>query len=119
MEMTSDPDTEDRKSLSVAENREKLLKTSKAYSGSPVELPKITNRKIQGPAGEIPIRIYFPSENTPLPVAIFYHGGGWVQGDLETHDNLVRYLTAASGVIVVSVDYRLAPENPFPAAVDD
>src|SRR5438874_13570419 len=75
-----------------------------------------------GPLGPIPLRVYRPAgvpASTPLAVLVFFHGGGWVIGDLETHDVLCRQLTAGSGVSVVSVDYRLAPEHKFPAAVDD
>jgi len=59
------------------------------------------------------------AEPGPRPVLVYFHGGGWVIGDLETHDATVRALAAASGVTIVSVDYRLAPEHPFPAAIDD
>src|SRR5213083_2173139 len=73
-------------------------------------------------AQAIPLRVYRPpgvSDSRRLPVLVYFHGGGWVIGDLETHDVLCRQLTAGSGVSVVSVDYRLAPEHKFPAAVDD
>jgi acetyl esterase len=79
------------------------------------------DRRIEGPAGDIPLRIYTPidGKGDALPGLVFYHGGGFVIGDLETHDDLCRCLANASGCRVVSVDYRLAPEHPFPAAVDD
>lgn len=82
---------------------------------------KIENRKIPGPAGEIPVRIYTPvaAGAEPLPCLVYYHGGGWVIGDLETHEGACRLLANGSGCRVVSVDYRLAPEHVFPAAVDD
>jgi len=73
-------------------------------------------------ADGIPARLYRPRgvpASTPLPGLIFFHGGGWVIGDLETHDVLCRQLTAGAGISVVSVDYRLAPEHKFPAAADD
>jgi acetyl esterase len=73
-------------------------------------------------AGGIPVRVYRPSgvpDSTRLPVLVYYHGGGWVIGDLDTHDTLCRQLTAGAGISVVSVDYRLAPEHKFPAAADD
>jgi acetyl esterase/lipase len=73
-------------------------------------------------ADGVPIRVYRPAgvpASTPLPALIFFHGGGWVIGDLETHDVLCRQLTAGAGISVVNVDYRLAPEHKFPAAVDD
>ena len=75
-----------------------------------------------GPAGPIALRLYRPADSAAaaaLPVLVYYHGGGWVIGDLDTHDTLCRELANGSGCAVVSVDYRLAPEHRFPAAVDD
>ena len=119
MELKGDDSLKDLEGLSAEESRKQLMQTVETFSDVPVELPKIINQTIPGPAGEIPIRIYIPVENKILPVALFFHGGGWVQGNLDSHDNVVRYLAARSGCIMVSVDYRLAPENPFPAAVED
>ncbi|HZZ51724.1 MAG TPA: alpha/beta hydrolase [Pseudonocardia sp.] len=83
----------------------------------PVELPRIEDRTIDG---DIPVRIYWPvADAKDLPVVVFYHGGGFVIGDLNTHDGMTRLIAAQTGAIVVAVDYRLAPEHPFPAAVDD
>lgn len=70
-------------------------------------------------ASGVPIRIYRPSTQDNLACIVFYHGGGWVIGDLETHDAPCRRLANATGAVVVAVDYRLAPEHPFPAAQDD
>lgn len=67
----------------------------------------------------IPLRMYRPREALHLPVVLYFHGGGWVIGDLDTHDNTCRRLALASGCAVVSVHYRRAPENPFPAAAED
>ncbi|MFS2056229.1 alpha/beta hydrolase, partial [Variovorax sp. CT11-76] len=74
-----------------------------------------------GPHGPIPVRIYRPlaSGAGPLPVLVYYHGGGWVIGDLDTHDVLCRELANDAGCAVVAVDYRMGPEHRFPAAVDD
>lgn len=74
-----------------------------------------------GPAGDVPLRRYVPVTETPgpLPCLVFFHGGGWVVGDLATHDHICRYLAAGAGVCVIAVDYRLAPEHPFPAAFED
>ncbi len=77
------------------------------------------DRTIPGPACEIPIRVYRPEGEGPFGVLVFYHGGGWVIGDLDTHDRECRLLCNGAGCLVVSVDYRLAPEHPFPAAVED
>jgi acetyl esterase len=84
-----------------------------------VALARVEDRRIPGPAGEIPVRIYTPEGQGPLPVLVFFHGGGWVIGNLETHDDICRVLARAVPALVVSVDYRLAPEHPFPAAVED
>lgn len=86
---------------------------------SPVELPGIEDLAIPGPAGEIPVRVYRPDVAGTHPVVVFFHGGGFVMGGLDTHDDLCRRITAGTPCIVVSVDYRLAPEHPFPAGVDD
>ncbi len=79
----------------------------------------VEGRTIPGPAGEIPVRVYRPSGAADLPIVVWFHGGGWVLGSLDTHDNLCRQLSEAVDTIVVSVDYRLAPEAKFPAALDD
>lgn len=86
---------------------------------SDVVLPRVEDRTIPGPASDIPIRIYWPDAATPRPVVVFFHGGGFVIGGLGTHDDLCRRIAAAVECIVVAVDYRLAPEHPFPAAYDD
>ena len=75
---------------------------------------------VPGPGGDIPVRVYDPAGSSPQgPVLVWYHGGGWVIGDLVTADQTCRHLAALTGIRVVSVDYRLAPEHPFPAAADD
>ncbi|MGH1487546.1 MAG: alpha/beta hydrolase [Cellvibrionaceae bacterium] len=85
-----------------------------------VELFKVVDQTISTPQYEIPVRIYTPVKpNTSLPVMVFYHGGGMVIGTLDGYDTLCRQLAMQSGCIVVSVDYRLAPEHKFPSAVDD
>ena len=74
-----------------------------------------------GELADVPVRIYWPpvEAHTDLPVVVFYHGGGWAIGDLDTHDHVARAHAIGAEAIVVSVDYRLAPEHPFPAGVDD
>ena len=80
----------------------------------------VTERRIPGPAGDIPVRIYRRlGRPEAVPAIVYLHGGGWVVGDLDTHDSSCRLLAHESECVVVSVDYRLAPEHPFPAAVDD
>jgi acetyl esterase len=89
------------------------------FQGKPVPILHVEDRSIPGPLGTIPIRVYRPSDETTLPVVIYYHGGGFTTGDLDTHDGLCRRLSKRSGAIIVSVAYRLAPEYVFPAAVED
>jgi acetyl esterase len=82
----------------------------------------VRDLEARGPAGPIPLRSYRPAgsgANAVLPVLVYYHGGGWVIGDLDTHDVLCRQLSNQSGCAVIAVDYRLAPEHRFPAATDD
>ena len=82
---------------------------------------RIEDRTIPGPAGPVRVRMTVPVDagQDPLPALVYFHGGGFVVGSLSSHDHLCRSITAASGVAVISVDYRLAPEHPYPAAVDD
>src|SRR5581483_1325793 len=73
----------------------------------PAPVAQVENRAIPGPAGEIPVRIYTPAGSGPFPVLVFFHGGGWVICDLDTHDGACRSLANGAGCVVVSVDYRL------------
>ncbi|ORB28387.1 alpha/beta hydrolase [Mycolicibacterium parafortuitum] len=78
------------------------------------------DRTIDGPAGPIALRVYRPpAEDAALPVVVFIHGGGWTVGDLDSYDGQARMHAMGAGAVVVSVDYRLAPEHPYPAAVED
>lgn len=79
----------------------------------------VSDRTVLGPAGEIPVRVYRPVGEGPFPALVYFHGGGFVFGDLDSHDVLCRHLTREADCVVVAVDYRLAPEHPFPAAVED
>ncbi|MEC9345794.1 MAG: alpha/beta hydrolase [Pseudomonadota bacterium] len=97
-------------------------RTTEVYAPPTPELARVEDMQI--PADEmnpaIPIRIYRPrNAATPSPVVVFFHGGGWAVGDLESHDAVCRTIAARTDVVVVAVDYRLAPEHPFPAAVED
>ena len=74
---------------------------------------------LDGPGGPLPARLYRPAGDSPVPGLVYFHGGGWVLGDVESYDPVVRALAVASGVGWVSVDYRRPPEHPFPAPVDD
>jgi acetyl esterase len=86
---------------------------------SPPEV-NVVDRTIPGPGGDIPVRVYTPVDAaTPTGVLVYFHGGGFVAGSIASHDGTVRELAAQAGCIAVSVDYRLAPEHPYPAAFDD
>jgi len=85
----------------------------------PEPVARVENRTIPGPAGEIPIRVYTPHGDGPFPALVFFHGGGWVICSLDSHDGICRALANGAGCVVVSVDYRLAPEHKFPAAPED
>lgn len=87
--------------------------------GAPEPVGSVDNLAAGGPAGPIPIRVYTPEREGALPVLVYFHGGGWVLGDLESHDAVCRGLANAANCLVVSVDYRLAPEHKFPAAAED
>ncbi len=84
---------------------------------------RVEDRSIDGPGGPIGIRIYWPptdsDQNAAPPVVVYFHGGGFVMGDLDTHDGTCRQHAVGAEVVVVSVDYRLAPEHPYPAAIED
>jgi acetyl esterase len=86
--------------------------------GEPEQIA-VEDRTIPGPAGDIPVRVYTPTGDGPKPVIVYFHGGGWVIGDLDVCDNPVRRIANRTGAVVVSVDYRLAPEHVYPAAFDD
>jgi acetyl esterase len=109
--------------LSVDQNRTLYLERGALTQPAPPQIARVENLLIDGPGGPIRARLYVsaPAQSfeKPSAVLVFFHGGGWVIGDLETHDTLCRQLAVAADVAIVSVDYRLAPENPFPAAVDD
>jgi len=88
-------------------------------SGPEEPVAEVQNRSMPGPGGPIAVRVYRPVKNQTLPALIFFHGGGFVICNLDTHDRQCRRLANASGCTVISVDYRLAPEHKYPAAVDD
>ena len=79
----------------------------------------MTDRMIPGPGPNIPVRIYTPAGNGPFPIVVWFHGGGWVVGDLDMADATARHLTVGAECVVVSVDYRLAPETKFPGPAED
>lgn len=93
--------------------------TSAGIVPSTEAVAEIDDRTLPGPDGEIPVRIYTPQGTGPFGVLVFFHGGGWVICSVESHDGVCRTLANTAGCVVVSVDYRLAPEHPFPAASED
>ena len=102
-----------------AEMRAADEKLNALLGGEQTPVSRVINQDIAGPAGAIPVRIYVPENSGPLPVVLYFHGGGWVNGSLNTHDNISRKIARYGKVIVVAVDYRRAPEHPFPAPVQD
>lgn len=107
--------------LSVADARRFYLERRFFTQPEPAEVGEVRDLHAEGPNGAIPLRMYKPLKagTAPLPVLVYFHGGGWVIGDRDTHDSLCRQLANASRCAVVSVDYRLGPEHRFPGAVDD
>jgi acetyl esterase/lipase len=90
-----------------------------ALMASPAEIASIREQTIEGPGGPLRIRIYTPHGEGPFPLMVFFHGSGFVLCSLDTHDGMCRNLCDGAGCVVASVDYRLAPEDKFPAAIED
>ena len=105
--------------LSIEEARAADLAAIQAAAGTGEPVFSVENRGLEGPAGKLPIRCYRPSSDTSLPTLIYFFGGGWTLGNLDTSDAICRTLTNAVPCQVFAVEYRLAPEHKFPAAVDD
>lgn len=84
-----------------------------------IPIASVEDRVVPGPAGELTVRVYRPQLGAPLPTLVYFHGGGWVIGSLDTHDASCRDLARRAGCAVVSVEYRLAPEHRYPAAAED
>jgi len=107
-----------RSSLTIEQTRASAMR-KRELAGEPVPLPKVVDMDIGGPSGDVPIRVYTPSSEIPLPVFIYIHGGRFISGNLDTHDAICRRIAKLAGCMVVGVDYRLAPEHKFPAALHD
>ena len=106
--------------LSPIDARAEIERTARAFADAPLPLAFVEQKQLPGPGGEISARFYRPFRDAlPRPLVVYYHGGGWVVGNLDTHDGACRFLALHAGVNVLSIDYRLAPEHPFPAAVED
>jgi acetyl esterase len=105
--------------MSLADARAADLASIQARGGEPEPVYEIADLKIPGPGGELPLRLYRPARERPLPALLYFFGGGWVLGTIDTADGVCRSLANSSGALVVVAGYRLAPEHRFPAAIDD
>jgi acetyl esterase len=105
--------------MPVNEARAAAVEGLKPYQGNAEAVAGVQDRQIPSPFGSIPIRIYTPAVSAMGPALVYFHGGGWVLCDLNTHDVVCREIARRSGAVVVAVDYRLSPEHKFPAAVED
>jgi len=104
----------------VENAREQIENLSGLLSGADVQIGTVEDFTIPGPAVDLPVRLYKPENSPdPVPVLVFFHGGGFIRGSINSHDGLCRRLVKYGEFAVMSVDYRLAPEHPFPAGVDD
>lgn len=101
------------------ENRKFIDRTALKAQGKLIPVSSVKDEYISLKTHRIPVRIYNPYPDRDLPILIYFHGGGWVYGSIETHDNVCRILAVQGKLEVLSVGYRLAPENPYPAAVED
>ena len=106
------------------EGARKLSRQGSAATAAhpPIPMARVEALMIPGPGGPLPARRFVPNglpAGEPAPLLLYFHGGGWVIGDLDTHDDVCRFLATTTGIEVVAVDYRLSPEHPFPAAVED
>jgi len=109
----------DRRTVSIQEQRKWMDQLAKDSLGGAQAVSSVENRTIPGPDGQIPIRVYTPDGPRPLPVLVFFHGGAFTMGSLESEDAPCREIANGANCLVVSVDYRLAPEHKFPAGVED
>jgi acetyl esterase len=105
--------------MTLADARAADLASIRAGGGQPEPVHEVVDLVIPGPGGDLPLRVYRPRADRPLPALLYFFGGGWVLGTIDTADGVSRSLANSAGVLVVVVGYRLAPEHPFPAAVED
>jgi acetyl esterase len=119
LEMMDAQDAPPLETQDPVEARSARLEPMKALGGEPDALGRVENLFAPGPAGDVPLRLYASEHGGLRPALVYFHGGGFVFGNLDTHDAVCRALAKESGAVVIAVDYRLAPEHKFPAAVDD
>ncbi len=105
--------------MSLTDARAADLASIRESGGEAEPVYEVTDLMISGPGGDLPLRLYRPSSERPLPALLYFFGGGWVLGTIDTADGVSRSLANSSGALVAVVGYRLAPEHPFPAAIDD
>jgi acetyl esterase len=103
----------------AVEARALYAASTEVFAPETPALRQVEDRTIPGIDGAVPLRVYTPQVEGALPILVYFHGGGWVFGDLDTHDAMCRIVADAAGCLVVSVDYRLAPEHKFPAGLED
>jgi acetyl esterase len=113
------PQTLSSQQEEIAQTRQFMASTLAPLAIVSESVARVEDREIPGPGGKLQIRSYGPETDTPLPVLVYYHGGGFVAGDLDSCDTTARALANRSRCMVVSVEYRLAPEHPYPAANED
>jgi acetyl esterase len=106
-------------SMTLEAARAADLASIKAGGGTPEPVEDVTDHWITGPDGQLQVRVYRPSSDRPLPVLVYFFGGGWVLGAIDTADGIARTLANAAGCLVVVPGYRLAPEHPFPSSIED
>lgn len=111
---------DDAKDVTLAQQRASYIAFARLFNRPHPAGMQVVDRTVPGAGGDIPIRVYVPAgAPRPAPCVLFFHGGGWVLGNLESHDTVAAGIAEETGAIVVAVDYRLAPEHPFPAPFED
>lgn len=105
--------------IPIEQHRANGLTRKRQLGGPPPPVAKVEDRLVPGPDGDVPVQIYTPEGDGPFPILVYFHGGGWVAGCIETHENVARALAKLTPCITVSVEYRLSPEAPFPKGLED
>jgi acetyl esterase len=119
LEVMATLDLKPIEAMTPVEARVQMEAMAASRKAEPLPVARVENRTIPGPAGQMPVRIYWPQGDGVRPAIVYYHGGGHVIGSLDSHDLVARNLCGGAEAVVVSVDYRMGPEHRFPAAVDD
>lgn len=117
--LAATPPAVDYAAIPIAEGRRIFEHGHLAWSAPEPPVAQIRDCEIRGPAGSLRLRLYQNDTRPRRPAVLYVHGGGWTFGSLETHDRIMRVLARESGAVIVGVDYRLSPEHPFPAGLDD